>query len=488
MGLAFIPQDHGVEMRANQKTVLPNVENCDMYKTCSIAMKEVQMNHGRRQFLKGFGAGLGSLSLFGLARKKARAAFEKKLAEIRDISPIEVAKDESFWFHVQQAFNIDRSLINLNNGGVHPAPRIVMDAAKRYMDWSNGAPVYNSWAILRPRKELVRKKIAETFGCSSEEIALVRNVTEALQIALLGLNLKAGDEVLTTLHDYPSMKNALFQREKREGIIVKTFNFPYPPKNLQVLTDLFEKNITSKTKLILLCHVTNLTGQIFPLKEISQLARQRGIEVVVDGAHAFGHFYFKQSDIDCDIYGANLHKWMMAPIGTGFLYVKKEKIKDIWPLFPAPDPMSEDIRKFEHIGTHPEYLKLAIGDALAFHHGIGGQNKEERLRYLRDYWAKKLEKLPGVRILTSYDRDQSCGLGAFTVEHLDLHKLTQVLFDTHKIFTIPITVPEKTVAIRVTPSIYTTLRELDLFIETVSHYIQNGLPSQALQVGRRIDI
>ncbi|MFC2164747.1 aminotransferase class V-fold PLP-dependent enzyme [Acidobacteriota bacterium] len=435
------------------------------------------MDNGRRQFLKGLGVGIGSLSLFGLTGEKAQAAFENKLEEIKDYTPVEIARDESFWFQVQQAFNIDRSIINLNNGGTHSAPRIVMDAVKRYMDWSNGAPVYNSWAILRPRKELIRKKIAETFGCSAEEIALVRNVTEALQIPLLGLNLKPGDEVLTTSHDYPSMKNALFQREKREGIVVKTFNFPYPPKNLQVLTDLFEKNITLKTKLILLCHITNLTGQIFPLKEISQLARKHGIEVVVDGAHAFGHFEFKQSDIDCDIYGANLHKWMMAPLGTGFLYVKKRKIKDIWPLFPAPEPLGDDIRKFEFIGTHPEYLKLAIADALTFHHGIGGKNKEERLRYLRDYWAKKIEKLSKVRILTSYDREQSCGLGAFTVENMDLNKLTKILFDKHKIYTIPITVPEKTVAIRVTPSIYTTLREMDLFIDTVSHYIKNGLPS-----------
>lgn len=439
-------------------------------------MKENHMDNGRRQFLKGLGAGIGSLGVFGLAREEAQAAFDKKLEEIRGQAPDEVARDESFWFQVQQAFNIDRSIINLNNGGVHPAPRIVMEAVKRYMDWSNGAPVYNSWAILRPRKELIRKKIADTFGCSPEEIALVRNVTEALQIALLGLNLKKGDEVLTTLHDYPSMKNALFQREKREGVVVKTFNFPYPPKNLQVLTDLFQKNITTKTKLILLCHITNLTGQIFPLKEISRLARERGIEVVVDGAHAFAHFVFKQKDIDCDIYGANLHKWMMAPIGTGFLYVKKEKIKDIWPLFPAPEPLSDDIRKFEHIGTQPEALKLAVGDALTFHHGIGGKNKEERLRYLKNYWAQRLEKLPDVTILTSYDREQSCGLGAFSVENMDLRKLTQILFDKHKIFTIPINLPENKVAIRVTPSIYTTLREMDLFVEATSHYIKNGLP------------
>ncbi|MGB6864203.1 MAG: aminotransferase class V-fold PLP-dependent enzyme [Candidatus Aminicenantaceae bacterium] len=435
------------------------------------------MKTSRRQFLKGLSLGLSSVGMFGLERKEAAAAFAKKREEVKNSTAFEIARDESYWFHAQQAFDIDRSIINLNNGGVHPAPRIVIDAVKRYMDWSNGAPVLNSWRYMRPRKELIRKKIADMFGCSPEEIALVRNVTEALQIALLGLNLKAGDEVLTTLHDYPSMKNALYQREKREGIVVKTFNFHYPLENLNVLTDMFEKNITPKTRMILMCHITNLTGQIFPVRDICQLARKYGIEVVIDGAHAFAHFEFKQKDLDCDIYGANLHKWMMAPIGTGFLYVKKDRIKDIWPLFPAPEPLGDDIRKFEHVGTQPEALKLAVGEAITFHNGLGGANKQERLRYLRDYWAKKLEKLRGVRILTSYSPEQSCGIGTFTVDHIDIPKLSEVLFEKHKIYTISVGIPKDTVGIRVTPSVYTTLRELDIFIEAVDHYITNGLPS-----------
>ncbi|MCK4495920.1 MAG: aminotransferase class V-fold PLP-dependent enzyme [Candidatus Aminicenantes bacterium] len=434
------------------------------------------METSRRNFLKNLSFGIGSLGFFGLSSKTVQAKIEKKIKEVKHLPAAEVARDEDFWFHIQQAFNIDRSIINLNNGGVHPAPTIVMDAVKRYMDFSNGAPVYNSWRILRPRKELIRKKLADTFGCSPEEIALVRNVTEALQIVLLGLELKEGDEVLTTTHDYPSMKNALYQREKREGIKVKTFTFPSPPKNLKVLADLFEKNVSVRTKLILVCHITNITGQIFPIKEICRMARKRGIEVVIDGAHAFGHFVFKQKDLNCDIYGANMHKWMMAPIGTGFLYVKKEKIKKIWPLFPAPDPMSNDIRKFEHIGTHPEYLKLAVGDALTFHHGIGGKRKEERLRYLRNYWAKTLEKLPGIKILTSYDPEQSCGIGSFFIEGMDMGKLGQILFQKHKIIITGIGVQDEFSGIRVTPSIYTTLRELDLFIEAVTYYVKNGLP------------
>lgn len=433
------------------------------------------MGTNRREFLKGLGLSLSSLGVFSMSAKNAWAELENKLTDIEKLPPALVARDESFWFHVQKAFNVDRSLINFNNGGVHPAPTIVMDAVKRYMDFSNGAPAYNSWTVLRPRKELIRKELADTFGCSPEEIALVRNVTEALQIALLGIDLKPGDEVLTTTHDYPSMKNALYQREKREGITVKTFPFPYPPKNLKVLVDLFKRNITSKTKLILFCHITNLTGQIFPVREICQMARERGIEVVIDGAHAFGHFVYQQKDLHCDIYGANLHKWMMAPIGTGFLYVKKEKIKKIWPLFPAPDPLGEDIRKFENIGTHPEYLKLAVGDALAFHHGIGAKRKEERLRYLRNYWAKAIERLPGVKLLTSYDAKQSCGIGTFTVEGMDMNKLSEILLEKHKIYTISITIPDAESGIRVTPSIYSTLRELDIFIEAVSYYVKKGV-------------
>lgn len=440
------------------------------------------MPTSRRNFLKSLGLGMSSLGLFGLSGKDAQAALKKKLGEISSKSPGEVAKDEDFWFYVQQAFDVDRSIINLNNGGVHPAPKIVLDAVKRYMDFSNGAPVYNSWQILRPRKELIRKKLADAFGCSPEEIALVRNVTEALQNALLGIDLKPGDEVLTTTHDYPSMKNALYQREKRDGIKVKTFSFPCPPKSLKVISDLFEQNITSKTRLILFCHITNLTGQIFPVRDVCRMARKRGIDVVIDGAHAFGHFEFKQKDLDCDIYGANLHKWMMAPIGTGFLYVNKEKISKIWPLFPAPDPLGEDIRKFENIGTHPEYLKLAVGDALAFHNGIGGKRKEERLRYLRNRWAKALEGLPGVKILTSYAPEQSCGIGTFTVKDMDMGKLSQILFEKHKIYTIIAGIPtpeggeEMIEGMRVTPSIYTTLNELDMFIETITSYIKAGLP------------
>jgi selenocysteine lyase/cysteine desulfurase len=405
-----------------------------------------------------------------------QSAQKKSPDDIQNPKPADIARDERFWIPIQEAFDIDRSIINLNNGGAHPAPRIAMNALHRYLDFANGAPTINSWGFIRPRKERLRQEIAALFGCSPEEIAITRNVTEALEIAELGIDLKPGDEVLTTTHDYPSMKNALLQREKRDGIVVKMFSFPYPPKNKKELADLFEQNVTPKTKMILCCHITNTTGQIFPIKDICQMARKRGIDVVIDGAHAFGQFDFKQKDLDCDIYGANLHKWIGAPIGTGFLYVKKEKIKKIWPLFAAPDPLSDDIRKFENYGTHPEPIWAAASEALAFQTMIGAKNKEERLRYLREYWCRAIEKLPGVKILTSYDPEQSCGIGTFTVDNMDIGKLASALADRHKIYVTTLALPDNVRAIRVTPSVYTTLHELDVFIEAVAVFVKNGLP------------
>jgi len=409
------------------------------------------------------------------------SAMDGPASRIRDagtpgLSARDIARDESYWIPIQEAFDIDRSVINLNNGGAHPAPRTAMNALHRYLDFANGAPTYNSWTFIRPRKERLRQEIAAAFGCSPEEIAITRNVTEALEIAELGIDLKPGDEVLTTTHDYPSMKNALLQREKRDGVVVKMFSFPYPAKSKQDLVDLFEKNVTPKTRLILCCHITNLTGQIFPVKEICRLARARGIEVVIDGAHAFGQFDFKQKDLDCDIYGANLHKWIAAPIGTGFLYVKKEKIKKIWPLFAASDPQSEDIRKFENYGTHPEPIWASASEALAFHNMIGARNIEERLRYLREYWCRRLEKLPGVRILTSYDPEMSCGIGTFAIDGLDVFRLGDELMKKYKVWVTPIQLPDQVRAIRVTPSFYTTLHELDVFLEGATYFVTHGLP------------
>jgi len=389
-------------------------------------------------------------------------------------SPEQLARDEDFWFEIQQAFTLDRTLINLNNGGVSPSPRVVQEAMKRYLDLSNEAPVHTMWRLLEPQIESVRRRLATSFGCDPEEMAITRNASEALETCILGLDLKPGDEVLTTNQDYPRMLTSWRQREKRDGLILKMISFPTPPGNLEELAERFEKTITPKTKVILVCHITNLTGQIFPIRRICQMGRERGIEVIVDGAHAYAHFPFKQADLDCDYYGTSLHKWLLAPHGTGFLYVRKSKIAGLWPLMAAPDSMQKDIRKFEEIGTHPAANHNAIAEALAFHEGIGGERKAARLRYLKDRWARRLGDQKGIHIFTSFDPAQSCGLALVGLEGVDSTKLADHLWDRYRIIVVAI-VHEEFQGIRVTPNVYTTIGEIDTFCDAMEKVIKNGL-------------
>jgi isopenicillin-N epimerase len=314
-----------------------------------------------------------------------------------------VARDEDFWFNIREAFTVDRTIINLNNGGVSPAPRIVVDTEIRYLEIENMNPTYYMWRILDPGLETCRRRLAKTFGCDPEEIAITRNASEALEIVQFGLDLKAGDEVITTNQDYPRMITSWQQRERRDGIVLKQLRFPVPPPSLDFLAKLIEDAITPRTKVIHVCHITNRTGQIFPVKKICHIGRERGIEVIIDGAHAFTQFPFRQQDLDCDYYGTSLHKWLLAPIGTGMLYVKKSKLPKIWPMMGADESLINDIRKFEQIGTHPASQRNAIAEALNFHDSIGAERKAERFRYLRRRWSDELRKLPGVKILNSED-------------------------------------------------------------------------------------
>lgn len=390
-------------------------------------------------------------------------------------TPEEVAADESFWFEVQQAFTVDRSLVNLNNGGVSPSPALVQDAMKRHLDYSNEAPVYTMWRVLEPQREGVRKRLARAFGCHPEEIALTRNASESLQICQLGFDLKPGDEVLTTNQDYPRMITTFKQRERREGIVLKQFSIPVPAEHPDEVVSLFEQNITPRTKIILMCHMINVTGQILPVKGVVQMARKRGIPVIVDGAHSFAHFDFTQDDLDCDYFATSLHKWLFAPHGTGMLYVKKDKIEGLWPMMAAPEKMDDDIRKFEEIGTHPAANYLAIAEALTFHQGIGAKRKEARMVYLRDRWANRLLQHDRVRLHTSLKPGFACGLATVQIEGIDSGELTDYLWNKHRIIVTTIKHDEFE-GIRVTPNVYTTLEEIDRFCDAMETVIKKGLP------------
>ncbi len=427
----------------------------------------------RRGFLETMlaaGAGIPALKDDGLERLLGLAR------RVDGRLPAEVARDEDFWLGIQQAFTLDRTLINLNNGGVSPSPRVVQEAMRRYLEYSNTAPVYTMWQVLEPEIESVRRRLAASFGCDPEEMAITRNASEALEIVQLGLPLERGDEVLTTTQDYPRMLTTWHQRERREGIVVKEISFPVPPPSQDDLAERIERAITPKTRVIHVCHITNLTGQIFPVKRICQLGRARGIEVIVDGAHAYAHFPFTRDELDCDYYGTSLHKWLLAPHGTGFLYVRKAKIERVWPMMAAPPEMNANVRKFEEIGTHPAANHNAIAEALTFHEGIGPERKAARLRYLFQRWAKRLEKLPKVRILTPYDPAQSCGLASVAVEGVDVNKLVASLWDKYRIIVTPI-VHKEFSCVRVTPNVYTTAAEIDRFGDVMEEVIRKGLPA-----------
>jgi selenocysteine lyase/cysteine desulfurase len=431
---------------------------------------EVDMT-SRRAFLRRAALAGGTLAAL---REDALARIQAAGAAAGGRPPEQIASDEDFWREIQQAFTVDRSLINLNNGGVSPSPRVVQEAMRRYLELSNEAPAYTMWQLLEPQVESVRARLAGAFGCDPEEMAITRNASEALEICILGLDLKPGDEVLTTNQDYPRMLTAWRQRERRDGVVLRTIPFPVPPPSLGDVVERFRRAITPRTRVIMLCHITNLTGQILPVREVCRLGRERGIEVIVDGAHAFAHFPFTRDELDCDYYGTSLHKWLLAPHGTGFLYVRRAKIRSLWPLMAAPPEMDDNIRKFEEIGTHPAANHNAIAEALTFHEGIGGARKAARLRHLRDRWMRRLDGRPGLRLLTSADPAMSCGLALASVEGVAPDKLAAHLWQRRRIIVTPIVHPEFQ-GIRVTPNVYTTVYEVDAFAAEMEHVLQQGL-------------
>ena len=382
-------------------------------------------------------------------------------------TPEEVATDEDFWSEVRAAFSIDRNIINFNNGYVSPSPRPVQDAMRRMLEYTDMGPYHTMVATLERQVESVRRRLAAAAGCDPEEMAITRNASESLENAQYGIDLKAGDEVLTTNQDYPRMLTTFAQRERREGIVLKTISFPVPPPSMDDLYNRFERAITPKTKLILFCHITNRTGQIFPVQRICRMARDRGIPTIVDGAHAFSHFPYKISDLECDYYGTSLHKWTYAPIGTGFLYVRRSRIASTWSLMASDKTQVGDIRKFEEIGTHPAANHNAISEALVFNENLGVARKTARLRYLRDRWALRLAKHPKCRILHSPDPAQSAGIGflAFT-PGVDGAKMREVLLSKHAILTTFIGGEEYS-GLRVTPNVYSTIRDIDYFSDAM---------------------
>jgi len=427
----------------------------------------------RRRFLQKAGT-LSATALFASITKPAWSRnLEKALRKSEGVSPGDLATEEDFWYYIQQSFTGSPGLINLNNGGVSPAPIPVEEAAKRFYDYSNEAPSYNMWRILDQGREPLRKNLARLAGSGAEEIAINRNSSEGLETVIFGLQLKAGDEVVAARQDYPNMVNAYNQRQKRDGIKMVWVNLELPSEDENYLAEQYIKAFTSKTKLVHITHIINWNGQILPVRKIADEAHKRGIEVIVDGAHSFAHFSFKIPDLGCDYFASSLHKWLFAPIGSGMLYVKKAKIKNIYPLFAtSDDPLKDDIRKFENLGTRPFFIEQAIGKALEFHEMIGSERKEKRLCYLKNYWMERVKDLPKVKINTSLDPKWGCAIGNVAIEGKKPADLEAFLFDKYKIHTVSIEW-ENIHGVRITPSVYTTIGNLDLLVEGITTFAKS---------------
>lgn len=408
----------------------------------------------------------GAISLAALQAGGTQAA-TVAAARAAGRTPEEVAQDEDYWTEIRNAFTIDRNVINFNNGYASPAPLPVQEAMRRYLTYSDMGPIQTMVNVLYPQIERVRENLARVAGCDPEEMAIVRNASEANQIVQMGIDLKPGDEVLTTDQDYPRMLMTFRQRERRDGIVLKTISFPVPVASSDDLYNRIAGAVTPKTKLILICHITNRTGVIFPVRRICDMAHAKGIPVMVDGAHAFNHFPFKISDLNCDYYGVSLHKWTCAPIGTGFLYVRKTRIPQTWSLMSSSEKQVNDIRKFEEIGTHPAANPNAISEALVFNENIGIARKAARLRYLRDRWAHRLRDNPKVQILHSESPELSCGIGFIGFKGFDAGRMYEMLYNKYNIVTARVEMPGQYDGLRVTPHIYSTLRDVDTFADTV---------------------
>ncbi|HVZ98163.1 MAG TPA: aminotransferase class V-fold PLP-dependent enzyme [Chitinophagaceae bacterium] len=426
----------------------------------------------RRSFINAFGT-LSATALFSSFTKPAWSRnLHKALLSAENRSPQELANDEDFWYFVQESFTVSPNIINLNNGGVSPAPKIVQDAMKTYFDTSMEAPSYYMWRIVDQGREPLRTNLARIAGCLPEEIAMNRNASEALETVIFGLDLKPGDEVVLSKQDYPNMINAWKQREQRDGIKLVWINLELPSEDNDYLLNKYVSAFTSKTKVVHITHIINWNGQILPVRKIADAAHAKGIEVLVDGAHSFAHFQFTLPELGCDYFGTSLHKWLTACIGTGMLFVKKEKIKNLYPFFANGDPASEDVRKFESLGTRPFFIEEATGKAIEFYDMIGPARKEARLLYLKNYWMSRVKDIPGVQLGTSMKEGFGCAIGIVSVNGKKPEELDSYLFNNYKIHTVGINW-ENIHGVRITPNVYTTTKNLDVLVEGIEKFAKS---------------
>jgi selenocysteine lyase/cysteine desulfurase len=418
----------------------------------------------KRSFLKNAGlVGLGSmLSIDSIA---------DLVKSVSSVSTAELAGDEDFWSSVRKGYKLKSDFINLENGYYNFLPEQVLEKFIEHVREVNFQGSYYMRTVQFQNKKAIAAKLAEVAGCSPDELIITRNTTESLDMIIAGLDWKPGDEAVMAEQDYGAMLEMFKQVSKRYGVINKVVSVPNHPKTDNEIVNLYASAITDKTKLLMVCHMINITGQILPVRKICDMAHERGVQVMVDGAHSFAHFKFTIPDLNCDYYGSSLHKWLSVPLGAGILYVRKEKIGAVWPLIAEGERNPDDISRLNHIGTHPVHTDLAIADAIDFYNIIGAERKEARLRFLQNYWTSKVRDLPNVLLNTPADPARSCGIANAGIRGMKPSELGDILYNKHKIYTAPID-GAGVHGCRITPNVFTTITELNVLVKALTELNQ----------------
>ncbi len=414
----------------------------------------------KRSFLK-------SAGLLGIGTLAGPSGLARLIESVAEIPSAELAKNEDFWKQIRADYLLKPDYINLENGYYCILPKPVLESQIKHLREINYQGSYYMRTVQFDNKKAMAAKLALLAGCSADELIITRNTTESLDIIIGGLDWKSGDEAVMAEQDYPSMLNMFKQVAARYGVVNKIISVPLNPSSDDEIINLYAGAITDKTRLLMICHMINLTGHILPVRKICDMAHARGVDVMVDGAHAFGHFRFTIPELNCDYYGSSLHKWLSVPLGSGILYVKKENIKKIWPLIASGETNPDNILRLNQIGTHPVYTDLTVSEALDYFNMLGAERKETRLRYLQHYWTDKVRKMPHVILNTPADPARSCAIANVGVKGIKPGELGDILLKKYKIYCAPID-GAGVHGLRITPNVYTTTAELDVLVKAMT--------------------
>lgn len=413
----------------------------------------------RRAFLR-------QMAALGLTGPAIFQNLDRICANVEGRSPDDIATDEAFWAQVRSGYRLKPDYINLENGYYCFVPQETLENYIHHIREVNYQGSYYMRTVQWDNKRFIKEQLAEVAGCSADELALTRNTTESLDLVIGGQHWKKGDEAVMALQDYGAMRDMFELQAQRHGVVNKTVSLPNHPRSDSEIVELYANAITAKTKLLMVCHMVNITGQVLPIRKIADMAHSKNVKVMVDGAHAFAHLQFNIPDLGCDYYGTSLHKWLSVPLGAGLLYVKKDQISGLWPLFAEMNREEDDMRRLSHTGTHPVATDLAILNALEYYHRLGPDRKEARLRYLQNYWTSKVRDVPGVIVNTPAEASRSCGIANVGVENMEPADFAKALLSQHRIWTVAINRPGVR-GCRITPNIYTTTKELDVFVKAI---------------------